>query len=131
MAKAKAASKKSAAKKAKEPIVELEGVSIKGSVLSKTPVGKTFSVTPSSERVADNPASNEEPKEATPPNVIWSGEKKEDGSLKFGNPPAVVKVGIRSISVPEAEKQLAGFYSPDARALVRNINGYKFLQPKG
>lgn len=85
--------------------------------------------------IAENVTSSEEPKEATQPEVeeIQSAEPAPNiiWLERYGTPPAVVKVGIRSIPVPEADRQLAGFYSPDARALVRNINGYKFLQSKG
>lgn len=65
------------------------------------------------------------------PNVIWSSEKKEDDSLKYGNPPASVRIGIDSIEVPDADNQLKGFYSQHAARLVRNIPGYKYLKPKG
>lgn len=92
--------------KAKEPFVEVDGVSEQ-----LEPVVET---------------------QLPPPNVIWSSEKKEDGSFKFGNPPASpVRIGPDAIEVPDAETQLKGFYSPSARRLVRQINGYKFFQPKG
>lgn len=65
------------------------------------------------------------------PNVIWSSEKNEDDTLKFGDPPPFVRVGMLKIEVPEAAVQLKGFYSEHARLLVQSLNGYKRLQPKG
>jgi hypothetical protein len=107
MAKAKAAaSKKSSSKrKAKEPIVEIDGIEI-----------------------ADNSASNERSEPATPaepaPNIVWRGEKE---------PPAAPKIGMNVLSVPDADLQRAGFYLEpwQARRLVIAIPGYKFLKPKG
>ncbi len=65
------------------------------------------------------------------PNVIWSAEKNEDGSLKFGNPPTRVRISMTEIAVPAAEEQLKGFYSDHAPRLVSGVPGYKALQPKG
>jgi hypothetical protein len=166
MAKAKTASaKKSSSKKAKEPIVEIDGVSVHKSDLDKMPIGKTFSVA-SSQKVEELIAADKSQNAATSQlpdlpavaepaaNVIWSSEPvykqvtkdgeqetvawvssptdvDKEGKLKHGNPPAVVKIGITPVPVPDADKQLTGFYSKDAARLVRAIPGYKFLKPKG
>lgn len=50
------------------------------------------------------------------PNVIWRGDKE---------PPSSVRLGMRTITLPEASEQRAGFYSNDARALVLGVKGYK------
>lgn len=52
----------------------------------------------------------------TAANVIWRGDKE---------PPSEVKMGVRTISLPSADEQRAGFYSADARALVLGVKGFK------
>jgi hypothetical protein len=144
---AKAKSTKAPAKKpaaAKKPASK--GMSnITENMRKKPEVEETKSVVPSekppkvtkniteAESVVDSAASVEVPKEATPqPNVIWSSEKDADGNPRFGNPPSSpVKIGFDFIEVPDADTQQKGFYSPHARRLVRSVNGFKFLQPKG
>jgi hypothetical protein len=113
MAKLKVPAKKSSSSKgkAKEPI---ELVATLEETLDPT---DTFKV---DEKVIENP-----------PNVIWSSEKKEDGSLKHGDPPPFLKFGMLHIDLPSAEAQLQGFYSQHARILVREKNGFKFFRPKG
>ena len=109
MAKAKTASAKKASsskRKAKEPIVEIDGVEL-----------------------AENAASNEEPKSATPPeppavaepaaNVIWRGEK---------DPPQTVKIGRDTFELPSVETQRKGFYHDQAFRLVRQFK-YKYFNP--
>lgn len=56
------------------------------------------------------------------PNVIWRGDKE---------PPESVRIGMTSIALPDAGAQRAGFYSEHSTRIVRQINGYKFLKPKG
>lgn len=98
MAKAKSSSSK---RKAKEPIVEIEGVE-------------------------EMPASNEEAKSDTPvPNVQYSGDPK------YPAPPKQVRIGMKVIQLPDAEMQRQGFYSPFAEKLARTIKAYKLIQPKG
>jgi hypothetical protein len=71
----------------------------------------------------EQPETVSEPTEANPANVIWRGEKDP--------PQSPVKIGPTFIEVPTPDEQRAGFYSPHARRLVRQINGFKFFQPKG
>lgn len=65
----------------------------------------------------------------------WVDKPTENDSVgKDKEPPkSPVMIGITAIEVPEAEKQLKGFYLEPALAsrLVRSIKEYKFIKPLG
>jgi hypothetical protein len=107
------------------------------------------------EPVAENAASSEGPKTATPqPNLIWSNERvykqtekdgpftvvnwldkpteeDKEGKPKFGEPVDFIQVGLRQIKLPDAATQKKGFYHPEAKLLRRVVGGLKEFKPKG
>lgn len=136
MAKAKAPStkKSSSSKKAKEPIVEIDGVGAKEAVNFEAPeppavAEPAANVIWSSERIYKQVTKDGE-KEI----VAWVSSPTDTdkmGKLKHGNPPPFLKIGADLLELPSAENQLKGFYHKDAFRLVRQVNGFKFLKPKG
>jgi hypothetical protein len=116
MAKAKAASKKSAAKKAKEPIVEVEALEPADDVTFEAP---------------------EMPKEPAP-NIIWRGAGTAPVIVKLGmdviHLPSIEESAPQgTFHTPDDSKQRKGFYLEPrtAERLVRQVKGYKRFQPKG
>ncbi len=89
---------------------------------------------PEENKVAENAASNEKPKSATPEaeapapprKIIFSSDEK-----RYGKPPASVRIGMKTITLPPPEAQLAGFEHKDAAEIVRSVRGYKWLEAKG
>lgn len=59
--------------------------------------------------------------------VIWSKDADAGGNLVHGEPPAVVRIGMQTVELPDAATQLRGFPSEHADLLVSNIPGYKIL----
>jgi hypothetical protein len=60
------------------------------------------------------------------PNVRLSKQRTDDAL-----PEGLVNIGMIGIEIPNAETQLAGFYSKDASVLINQFPQYKHVQKKG